>query len=82
MLEKVALKFKRYAYQNALIWNVAKAPLSPNMGAHGNAIYHERQIRELCALHALNNLFQGNLVESIDLCFFRFFFGFSARKCI
>lgn len=29
------------------------------MGAHGNAIYHERQIRELCALHALNNLFQG-----------------------
>lgn len=27
------------------------------MGAHG--IYHERQIRELCALHALNNLFQG-----------------------
>lgn len=22
-------------------------------------IYHERQIREMCALHALNNLFQG-----------------------
>lgn len=22
-------------------------------------IYHERQMRELCALHALNNLFQG-----------------------
>lgn len=22
-------------------------------------MYHERQIRELCALHALNNLFQG-----------------------
>ena len=21
-------------------------------------IYHERQIRELCALHALNNIFQ------------------------
>lgn len=29
------------------------------MGAHG--MYHERQIRELCALHALNNLFQGEL---------------------
>lgn len=25
-------------------------------------IYHERQIRELCALHALNNLFQGNTI--------------------
>lgn len=24
------------------------------------SIYHERQIRELCALHALNNLFQGS----------------------
>lgn len=23
------------------------------------SIYHERQIRELCALHCLNNLFQG-----------------------
>lgn len=22
-------------------------------------VYHERQIRELCALHTLNNLFQG-----------------------
>lgn len=34
------------------------------MGAHG--IYHERQIRELCALHALNNLFQGNFVFRFD----------------
>lgn len=32
------------------------------MGAHG--IYHERQIRELCALHALNNLFQGKCRQS------------------
>lgn len=23
-------------------------------------IYHEKQIRQLCALHALNNLFQDN----------------------
>lgn len=23
------------------------------------SIYHERQVRELCAVHALNNLFQG-----------------------
>lgn len=27
------------------------------MGAYG--VYHERQTLELCALHALNNLFQG-----------------------
>lgn len=39
------------------------------MGAHG--IYHERQIRELCALHALNNLFQG-----MRACIFnRIYFG-------
>lgn len=24
-----------------------------------NEIYHEKQVRELCALHALNNLFQA-----------------------
>lgn len=29
-----------------------------------NIIYHERQIRELCALHTLNNLFQGILIET------------------
>lgn len=35
------------------------------MGAHG--VYHEKQIRELCALHALNNLFQGDLFfEAFD----------------
>ncbi|XP_031634594.1 josephin-like protein [Contarinia nasturtii] len=41
------------------------------MGAHG-AIYHERQIRELCALHALNNLFQAKgsftKTELDDIC--------------
>lgn len=26
---------------------------------NSNEIYHEKQIRELCALHALNNLFQA-----------------------
>ena len=26
-----------------------------------NKIYHEKQIRELCALHALNNIFQTEL---------------------
>lgn len=26
-------------------------------------IYHERQIRELCALHTLNNLFQGKTLH-------------------
>ena len=24
-----------------------------------NSIYHEKQVKELCALHALNNLFQN-----------------------
>ena len=28
--------------------------------ASGTRIYHEKQIKELCALHALNNLFQEN----------------------
>ena len=27
-------------------------------------IYHERQVRELCALHALNNLFQDKTAFS------------------
>lgn len=27
--------------------------------SHNHRIYHEKQIRELCALHTLNNLFQG-----------------------
>lgn len=30
-------------------------------------VYHERQLRELCALHALNNLFQGErIVDRMD----------------
>lgn len=28
------------------------------MSSYDNHIYHEKQVRELCALHALNNLFQ------------------------
>lgn len=27
-------------------------------------LYHERQVRELCAVHALNNLFQGEFKEN------------------
>ncbi|KAL1491419.1 hypothetical protein ABEB36_012020 [Hypothenemus hampei] len=30
----------------------------PNLTMNGSSIYHEKQVRELCALHALNNLFQ------------------------
>lgn len=29
-------------------------------------LYHERQVRELCAVHALNNLFQGERIEMKD----------------
>lgn len=31
---------------------------SPGQRAQGPRVYHERQVKELCALHALNNLFQ------------------------
>lgn len=30
-------------------------------------IYHEKQVRELCALHALNNLFQGRSFTKLEL---------------
>lgn len=33
--------------------------MSTNNNQSSNGTYHERQIRELCALHTLNNLFQG-----------------------
>lgn len=53
------------------------------MGAHG--IYHERQIRELCALHTLNNLFQGiskfpkSIIQHFPSIFFFFSFLFKAK---
>lgn len=28
-------------------------------------IYHEKQVKELCALHALNNLFQVGLFDTL-----------------
>lgn len=33
----------------------------------GDAIYHERQRRQLCALHALNNLFQSDIYTKAQL---------------
>lgn len=40
------------------------------MGA--SSVYHEKQIKELCALHALNNLFQDkgcyNKVQLDEIC--------------
>lgn len=30
-------------------------------------IYHEKQTRQLCALHALNNLFQNGKFTKFDL---------------
>ena len=35
-----------------------KIPASPT-NDELNSIYHEKQVKELCALHALNNLFQN-----------------------
>jgi len=32
-----------------------------------NSIYHERQSRELCLMHALNNLFQGQAFDKAAL---------------
>ncbi|XP_065174036.1 josephin-1-like [Atheta coriaria] len=41
--------------------------MSPNY-SQSLDIYHEKQVRELCALHALNNLFQGiNLFTKAEL---------------
>ncbi len=38
-------------------------------GHHPDAIYHEHQALELCLLHALNNLFQGQAFakESLEI---------------
>nr|BAN20531.1 conserved hypothetical protein [Riptortus pedestris] len=30
-----------------------------DMNVNSNGVYHEKQVKELCALHALNNLFQN-----------------------
>lgn len=32
-----------------------------------HSIYHEKQIKELCALHALNNLFQEKYFTKVEL---------------
>lgn len=32
-------------------------------------IYHERQTRQLCALHTLNNLFQGNVFRYCNVTY-------------
>ncbi len=36
-----------------------------------NNVYHEKQVKELCAVHALNNLFQENFFSKTildDIC--------------
>ncbi|XP_037320071.2 josephin-1 [Pungitius pungitius] len=42
------------------------APLPPQPSLAPPAIYHEKQRRELCALHALNNVFQDGAAFSRD----------------
>lgn len=42
------------------------APLPPQASLTPPAIYHEKQRRELCALHALNNVFQDGAAFSRD----------------
>lgn len=41
-------------------------PLSPPPSVTPATIYHEKQRRELCALHALNNVFQDGTAFSRD----------------
>lgn len=41
-------------------------PLPPQAALTPPAIYHEKQRRELCALHALNNVFQDGTAFSRD----------------
>lgn len=41
-------------------------PLPPQPALTPPAIYHEKQRRELCALHALNNVFQDGTAFSRD----------------
>ena len=36
-----------------------------------NSIYHEKQVKELCALHALNNLFQKSEVAIATMAYRR-----------
>lgn len=37
------------------------------MMSNGISVYHEKQVRELCALHALNNLFQDKIYTKVEL---------------
>lgn len=41
-------------------------PLPPQASVSPPTIYHEKQRRELCALHALNNVFQDGTAFSRD----------------
>ena len=42
-------------------------PSDPRMANGGVNLYHERQSRQLCALHALNNLLQGRIFTQKEL---------------
>lgn len=45
--------------------------IQPGVDSNGMPIYHEKQQKELCALHALNNLFQERFFTKTildDLC--------------
>lgn len=38
-----------------------------NVDSNGASIYHEKQVKELCALHALNNVFQDRFFTKATL---------------
>lgn len=38
-----------------------------NVDSNGASIYHEKQVKELCALHALNNVFQERFFTKATL---------------
>ena len=44
---------------NSKLVNKNKPQASTANNDELNSIYHEKQVKELCALHALNNLFQN-----------------------
>jgi len=46
------------------VWRFALSALVCPADVSVMAIYHERQVKELCALHALNNLFQSSTAFS------------------
>lgn len=59
MCQKLKINTKCFFFQFCKIYECFNMSL--------NNIYHEKQIRELCLVHALNNLFQSKIISSFSL---------------